>query len=190
MRRAALKALAVASVAFAAIPAGSQPAPTPWTPTPERFAIQPKLAPGWAHPPERRARTPPPALKILPKGDGASASIACSPNNLAFQEHDPRFLGFAIAPRQRSTPRGRPASAASTSASRRATRRSTRTRRRRAPAGASGGGVQHWHLGTSRARSTSTPASTSQQNTSPDSVIQVYSLKAAKGASVRLRADG
>ena len=57
------------------------------------------------------------------------------------------------------------------------------------PTGSPGGGVQYWHAGTQGAVDPTTGGQ-SQTNNAPDSIIQVYSLKARKGLPLGFEITG
>jgi hypothetical protein len=141
-------------------------------PTPERFVTQPLLN-GQSLPHgltcQSIAANPNGALKLLPKGTDLN-NLACQANNLPFQNLVSE-LGFAIAPTAfhpgRTTGFGGFQFGFEASYT-------------KINQDAVAGGVQYWHLGTQGSVDPNTGLQ-SQQNTSPDSVLQVYSLKARKG---------
>jgi hypothetical protein len=164
---ATLGTVAVASIALASAPARADT----MDPTPERFVTQPtyngKALPGGLTC-QSIAANPAGALKILGKGADLS-QLACQPNNLAFQNLVSE-LGFAIAPTAlhpaRTTGFGGFEFGIEASYT-------------KINQDASAGGIQYWHLGTQGAVDPTTGQN--QQNLSPDSILQVYSLKARKG---------
>jgi hypothetical protein len=167
-------AVCVATVALASLAARPARADS-MDPTPERFALQPPGLPKGLTC-QSIAANPAAALKVLPKGTNLT-NIACSPNNLAFQNMISE-LGFAIAPTAFHPARttGFGGFNFSIEASYTKINQDAQTPTNAGP----GGGVQYWHLGTQGSVDPNSGA-TSTQNTSPDSVIQVYSLKATKG---------
>ncbi len=147
-------------------------------PTPERFVTQPtyngKPLPGGLTC-QSIAANPTRALGAL-SGTGRPVSptvlngLACIPNNAPFQNMISE-LGFAIAPTAfhpaRTTGFG-------------GFEFSIEASYTKINQDATAGGVQYWHLGTQGSVDPNTGRQ-STQNTGPDSVIQVYSLKGRKG---------
>jgi hypothetical protein len=182
VRRAALATLAVASVALVSVPARTARADS-MDPTPERFVIQPPGLPkGYTCQSIQAGTKASNAALAAFKG----AVPACIPNNLAF-ENMVSELGVAIAPTAFHPARttGFGGFAFSVEASYTKINADATT-----PGPASqGGGVQYWHLGTQGSINPNT-GNTSQSNTAPDSVIQVYSLKARKGLPLGFEITG
>ena len=185
----ALATLAVASVAFVAAPAGVAHADS-MDPTPERFVIQPSGLPkGFTC--QSVASNPGGALAALKAaGKPASASVLdglnCGTNNLAFQNMVSE-LGFAIAPTAFHAARttGFGGFNFSIEASYTKINQDATTPTGQGP----GGGVQYWHLGTQGSVDPNTGRQ-SVSNTSPDSLIQVYTLKARKGLPLGFEITG
>jgi hypothetical protein len=145
-------------------------------PTPERFVTQPtymgKALPGGLTC-QSIASNPANALKVLKTNNAAVLNgLACQPNNAPFQNLVSE-LGFAIAPTAfhpaRTTGFGGFQFGIEASYT-----------KINQDAVAPGTNVQYWHLGTQGSVNPNTNVQ-SQQNTSPDSVLQVYSLKGRKG---------
>jgi hypothetical protein len=176
----ALATLAFISVGSVATPARADS----MDPTPERFVIQPKGLPA-GYTCQRVAADPGGALTALSKAAKKTVSpavlgnLTCQPNNLPFQNLVSE-LGFAIAPTAfhpaRTTGFG-------------GFEFSVEASYTKINANASAGGVQYWHLGTQGSVDPNT-GNQSQQNTSPDSVIQVYSMKARKGLPLGFEITG
>ncbi len=156
--------VSVAAVTLVAAPARADS----MDPTIERFVTQPAgLSHGLTC--QSIAANPAGALKVLGKGTDLN-NLACKPNNLPFQNLVSE-LGFAIAPTAfhagRTTGFGGFQFGIEASYT-------------KINQDATAGGVQYWHLGTQGSVDPNT-GQQSNQNTSPDSVIQVYSLKMRKG---------
>ncbi len=142
--------------------------------TPERFVVQPqymgKPLPGGLTC-QSIAANPAAALQKLGNPSATALStLACSPAQAAFSNLVSE-LGFAIAPTAfhpaRTTGFG-------------GFEFSIEASYTKINQDASAGGIQYWHAGTQGSVDPNTSLQ-SQQNTSPDSLIQVYSLKARKG---------
>jgi hypothetical protein len=154
-------------------------------PTPERFVIQPTLPKGFNGTCQSIAANPAIVLKApFPKG-AVPNNYACLPDNLAFQNLVSE-LGFAIAPTAfhpaRTTGFGGfnfSFEASYTKINQDAYTQPTNGQ----PA------VQYWHLGTQGSQNPNN-GNGSSVNTSPDSVIQVYSLKARKGLPLGFEITG
>jgi hypothetical protein len=163
------------SLVASALPAGTAAADT-MDPTPERFVTQPSGLPkGFTC--QQVAANPAGALAAFKnQGKSVQASalngLACQPNNAPFQNLVSE-LGFAIAPTAfhpaRTTGFGGFQFGIEASYT-----------KINQDAVAPGTNVQYWHLGTQGSVNPNTNVQ-SQQNTSPDSVLQVYSLKGRKG---------
>ena len=142
-------------------------------PTPERFITQPSGLPK-NFTCQTVASNPLGAYNALkaahPTVTPNLNALACQPNNLPFQNMVSE-LGFAIAPTAfhpaRTTGFG-------------GFEFSIEASYTKINQDATAGGVQYWHLGTQGSVDPNTGLQ-STSNTSPDSVIQVYSLKARKG---------
>jgi hypothetical protein len=181
-----LGTVCVAAVTLIATPARADS----MDPTPERFVTQPGGLPkGFSC--QQVAANPGGALTAL-KAQGKSSSpsvlssLACQPNNAAFQNMVSE-LGFAIAPTAfhpgRTTGFGGFQFGIESSY--------TKINPDAVTPGtaAQGGGVQYWHLGTQGSVDPNTGLQ-STSNTAPDSVIQVYSLKARKGLPLGFEITG
>jgi len=185
----ALATLAVASVAFVATPARVARADS-MDPTPERFVLQPQgLPPGFTC--QSVAANPKGALAALkaagkPSSVGVLDGLSCLKNELAFQNMISE-LGFAIAPTAfhpaRTTGFGGFNFSIEASYTKINQDASTPTGQ------GAGGGVQYWHLGTQGSVDPNTGRQ-SVSNTSPDSLIQVYTLKARKGLPLGFELTG
>ncbi len=163
------------SLVASALPAETAAADT-MDPTPERFVTQPTYM-GKALPAgltcQSIAANPAAALaKLGTKNATILNGLACQPNNAPFQNLVSE-LGFAIAPTAfhpaRTTGFGGFQFGIEASYT-----------KINQDAVAPGTNVQYWHLGTQGSVNPNTNVQ-SQQNTSPDSVLQVYSLKGRKG---------
>jgi hypothetical protein len=172
-----------AAVALVAAPARADN----MDPTPERFVTQPTLTlngkggqplPGGLTC-QSIAANPSGALATIAKANGGKApsptilnGLACQPNNAAFQNLVSE-LGFAIAPTAFHPARTTGFGGFEFSIDASYTKIN-------ADAVAPGTNIQYWHLGTQGSVNPNSGVQ-STQNTSPDSVLQVYSLKARKG---------
>jgi len=184
----ALTSLVILPVAFLSLAEGTARADS-MDPTPERFVLQPNGLPkGFSC--QQVAANPGGALAALKAANvGANASqltaLRCQPNNLAFQNMVSE-LGFAIAPTAfhagRTTGFGGFAFTVEASYTKINADATT-------PTGSPGGGVQYWHAGTQGAIDPTTGVQ-SQTNNAPDSIIQVYSLKARKGLPLGFEITG
>ena len=166
---ATLGAMCVASITLVSTPARADS----MDPTPERFVSQPGGLPkGFTC--QTLQQNPVAVGKLIVAKQPVPA---CLPNNAAFQNLVSE-LGFAIAPTAFHPARttGFGGFVFSIEASYTKINQDATT-----PGPASqGGGVQYWHLGTQGSVDPNTGRQ-SIENNSPDSVIQVYSLKARKG---------
>jgi hypothetical protein len=140
-------------------------------PAVDRFVTQPTFPKGFSGTCQQIAANPSILTKKPFGGNSAIGSnYACQPNNVAFHNLVTEY-GFAIAPDAfhpaRTTGFGGFAftlEAAYTKIN----------------ADASAGGIQYWHLGTQGPTDPNT-GRFSDKNQSPDSLLQVYSIKARKG---------
>lgn len=148
-------------------------------PTPERLVLQPpNLPPGQTC--QSVASNPEAAVKAgaLPN------AFPCGPDNVAFANMVSE-LGFAVAPTAfhpaRTTGFGGFALTLETTF--------TKINADSFSTGADGSRTQYWHKGTQGAQDASSKTFPTE-NTSPDSIIQVYSLKARKGLPFGLEIAG
>jgi hypothetical protein len=162
----------LALAAFASLSGGAALAQADsMDPAVDRFVTQPTFPKGFNGTCQEIAANPSILTKKPFGGNSAiGSSFACQPNNAAFHNLVTEY-GFAIAPDAfhpaRTTGFGGFAftlEAAYTKIN----------------SDASAGGIQYWHLGTQGPTNPNTGAF-STQNESPDSLLQVYSLKARKG---------
>lgn len=163
MSRRALTALAVAAAALA--PAVAR-ADSGMDPTPERLVLQP---PGL--PPGQTCQTVASDPNAVLAAGGNPAALACRPDQLGFRNWVSE-MGFAIAPSAfhpaRTTGFGGFAFTMEASY--------TRVHANRT----SDSGERYWHNGTRGSVDTNTNR-TSIVNNDPDSIVQIYTLKARKG---------
>lgn len=157
---AALAAFALGILAGTSARAGNM------DPTPERLVVQPAGAPGTC---QQIAENPDLALRLpMPR---RPQDFACRPNNVAFANMISE-LGFAIAPSSfypaRTTGVGGFQITVEASYTRISNDRATPD------------GTRFWELGTRGAQDANTQQF-SIRNASPDSLIQIYALKARKG---------
>jgi len=172
--------LAIASVGAITLSAAPARADN-MDPTPERFVTQPSGLPS-GYSCQGVAANPGGALKALqaaaPKGTSLNSlasrlnGLACQPNNAPFQNLVSE-LGFAIAPTAFHPARTTGFGGFEFSVEASYTKINQ-------DAVAPGTNVQYWHLGTQGSVNPNNGIQ-STQNTSPDSVIQVYSMKMRKG---------
>lgn len=169
-KAAALSYFAAAAAAFVALTTTSVAHAGDMEPTPERLVLQPGgLPPGQTC--QTMAATP----EVAVRANLRPQDFACRPNNAAFKNFVSE-LGFALAPSAfypaRTTGIG--GFQVSIEAS------YTPISADRAVEVSKGNYQQYWHLGT-RGAQDPTSKNFSVANGSPDSLIQVYSLKARKG---------
>lgn len=140
-------------------------------PVTERLVLQPANAPGGSC----QASAANPELSLGPGFSGNPNTYLCRPANMAFNNLMSE-LGFALAPTAfhpaRTTGLGGFALTFEASY--------TKINQDAVSKEADGSTVQYWHLGTQGARDPNTKAFGTQNN-APDSLLQVYSLKARKG---------
>jgi hypothetical protein len=166
-----LRALSAAAVALASLAGSFEARADSMDPAIERLITQPKFPAGFKGNCQSLAKNPAPIFAPpFPKGANA-ASYACTPDNISFDNLVSEYA-FAIAPTAfhpaRTTGFGGFAftfDASYTKINEDQTDKS---------------GTQYWHLGTQGPPDPNTNQN-STKNASPDSLLQVYSLKVRKG---------